>query len=266
MLISFSKYQGTGNDFVMIDNRAGLINLTKTQISKLCDRRYGVGSDGLIFLQNHEGYDFQMVYHNADGSEGEMCGNGARCTVKFAYDLGVIKDNTTFLALDGEHIASVSENGNMINLKMIDVSSVDLKSDITFLNTGVPHCVKYVSDIHNYNIFDEGREIRYNTSRFGEAGTNANFIERQENNIIFVRTYERGVEQETYSCGTGATACAMVASIVDNLPNEEVISTTIQNKGGILKISFQKNIDNSFFNVWLEGPADFVFKGEIVIC
>lgn len=260
MLIHFYKYQGTGNDFIIIDNRGMKFNRSDNfLVAKLCDRRFGIGADGLMLLQDKIGYDFEMVYYNSDGNESSMCGNGGRCIVEFARTLGLVKAKAHFLASDGEHEAVVEQG--FISLKMNNVSKVEVNADHSYLNTGSPHYVSFVNDVKNFNVCDEGKKIRYN-ERFKEKGTNVNFVEKQYNEL-FVRTYERGVEAETYSCGTGVTAAALAASL------KEVATATdycdIKTLGGKLKVKFTRHPDNSFTDIWLEGPAVFVFKGEISV-
>lgn len=258
--MDFYKYQGTGNDFIIIDNRDLKFNRADNAlVAKLCDRRFGVGADGLMLLQTKAGYDFEMVYYNSDGKESTMCGNGGRCIVEFARTLDLVKENAYFVAIDGDHEAIVKPG--FISLKMKDVNEVELNADFSFLNTGSPHYVSFVNDIASYNVAEEGKKIR-NYIRFKSAGTNVNFIEKQ-GNVLFVRTYERGVEGETYSCGTGVTAAALVAAIKNVTTAKDFCD--IKTLGGSLKVKFKKNSDNSFTDVWLEGPATFVFKGEIAI-
>ena len=254
MAINFYKYQGTGNDFVMVDNRKLTFPAEDEALVKhLCDRRMGVGADGLILLQDHPDYDFQMVYYNADGRLGSMCGNGARCTVRFARNLGVIEDVAHFLAADGEHQASVERE--LINLKMNDVAAVEKIGEDHYLNTGSPHYVRFVDDLENLDVYAEGKAIRYN-DRFKEVGTNVNFVQRLSENEIFVRTYERGVEDETLSCGTGVTACALVASIAGFQSPVKV-----KTLGGNLEVAFEREADGAFGDIYLIGPAKQVFTG-----
>lgn len=258
MTIEFYKYQGTGNDFILLDNRKGAYtNITREQIEKLCNRRFGIGADGLMLLQLKEGYDFEMLYYNSNGLAGSMCGNGGRCIVKFASKLGIKKEEYLFLAVDGEHKAKVHLNKE-VSLKMNDVSSVTFNQDYFVLDTGSPHFVKYVRDIRNYDVADEGRKIR-NSKNFVANGINVNFIEEVNKDTIYVRTYERGVEDETFSCGTGVTASALVAAHNDNGFNR----VEIQTNGGNLNVEFQKISETEFRDIWLSGPATFVFKGEI---
>ena len=227
MNIQFSKYQGTGNDFVIIDNRDGSISLSNQQIAFLCDRRFGVGGDGLMLLGTAAGYDFSMTYYNADGTEGTMCGNGGRCLVQFAHDNGIVKDNYLFIAVDGPHEATISNNG-WVYLKMSDVHSVETGDHFFVTNTGSPHYVKVVEGVEKLDVFAEGKAIRYN-DRFKTAGINVNFVEFQQEHL-FVRTYERGVENETYSCGTGVTAAAIATHL--HKTGEHIVS--IKTLGGAL--------------------------------
>ena len=257
MKISCYKYQGTGNDFVLLDNRDNSILLSTEQIKWLCDRRFGVGADGLMLLELAPNVDFKMVYYNGDGNESSMCGNGGRCITAFAKHIGVIENEAKFIAIDGLHEAKISED--WVSLKMNDVRKIEVGNDYFYLNTGSPHYVKFVSDVESLDVYAEGKKIRYNT-RFEAEGTNVNFIEKKENEL-FVRTYERGVENETLSCGTGVTAAALVAAIggVSTTKNNCVIKTL----GGNLNVKFEKVLENTFYNIWLEGPAAFVFKTEI---
>lgn len=258
--MDFYKYQGTGNDFIIIDNRDLKFNRADNGlVAKLCDRRFGIGADGLMLLQIKAGYDFEMVYYNSDGNESTMCGNGGRCIVEFARTLDLVNEKAYFAAIDGDHEAIVKPG--FISLKMKNVNEVELNEDYSFLNTGSPHYVSFINDVASYNVAEEGKKIR-NNNRFKSAGTNVNFIEKQFN-VLFVRTYERGVEGETYSCGTGVTAAALVAAIKNVSTAKDFCD--IKTLGGNLKVKFKKHADNSFTDVWLEGPATFVFKGEIAI-
>ncbi|NNV55707.1 diaminopimelate epimerase [Limnovirga soli] len=259
MNLTFNKYQGTGNDFIIIDNRTANLSLTKEQIKSMCDRRFGIGADGLMLLNQTNGYDFHMVYYNADGGESTMCGNGGRCLVKFASHSGIHKDTYHFLAIDGPHEAIIKDNG-WVYLKMIDVKGIQIIHSDAVLNTGSPHYVKGVRDIHHYNVFKTGNEIRYSKD-FEKEGINVNFVEELNDTEIYVRTYERGVEDETLSCGTGVTAAALVYA-----HNEVGFNRIeIQTPGGHLAVEFDKKGEDSFENIWLCGPADFVFKGTIDI-
>lgn len=256
----FFKYQGTGNDFIMIDQRETLY-LTRADvdvIERLCDRRFGIGADGLILLQHLEGYDFEMIYFNSDGRESSMCGNGGRCIVAFAKQLQVIENQAHFLAIDGEHEAIVRPDG-WVELKMTDVKSVENGSDFYYLNTGSPHYVTFVKDVKSVNVFEEGRAVRYN-NRFKAKGTNVNFVEPIENQGIMVATYERGVEDETFSCGTGVTAAAIAYYLKYNKTITPRIP--IQVKGGKLEVRFEPE-GQGFTNIWLCGPAELVFEGKV---
>lgn len=254
--INFYKYQGTGNDFVMVDNRNLTFPKNTEVIKHLCDRRFGIGGDGLILLENDENTDFKMVYYNSDGNESTMCGNGGRCLVAFAHFLGIFTDNCSFMAIDGLHEAQM--NNGEVKLKMIDVSEINKIENDFQLNTGSPHYVKFVSDIENFAVYEKGNQIR-NSELFKKEGINVNFVEKLDAQKLFVRTYERGVEDETYSCGTGVTACALVTMAQEN-------SQEIQVKvlGGILKVYAEKD-GNGFKNIWLEGPAQQVYQGEIIL-
>ncbi|MCX6209332.1 MAG: diaminopimelate epimerase [Bacteroidetes bacterium] len=255
----FYKYQGTGNDFVIIDNRNNNITLNSQQVAKLCDRKFGIGADGLMLLQQKVGFDFEMIYYNADGKESSMCGNGGRCLTQFAFDIGIKKDKYKFLAIDGEHESLFAEN-DWVHLKMIDVDEIKNHHGEYILNTGSPHYVKQVTNIKEINVYKLGPEIRYSKD-FEEKGINVNFVEQLEEDKIYVRTYERGVEDETLSCGTGVTASALVFYHNDFGFNRVEVETL----GGKLAVEFDKNGEDKFKNIWLCGPATFVFKGEIDI-
>jgi len=262
MEIQFSKYQGTGNDFVIIDNRDGSIALSNEQIAFLCDRRFGVGADGLIVLGNATGYDFSMAYYNADGKEGSMCGNGGRCLTQYAFDQGIKKDTYSFIAIDGPHESKIDTEG-WVHLKMIDVKLVEknIEGDVTFyvLNTGSPHYIEFVDNVNSVDIVGLGQMIRYN-ERFKAEGINVNFVQQEEGQL-FVRTYERGVENETFSCGTGVTASALIAGI-EKLGEQKIHIETL---GGKLAVSFNNRGDNIFDNIYLMGPGTFVFNGSLDI-
>jgi diaminopimelate epimerase len=260
MKLIFYKYQGTGNDFIIIDNRNNNIGLSKEQVNKLCDRRFGIGADGLMLMSDIAGYDFEMVYYNADGNRSTMCGNGGRCMVKFAYDCGLHRSEYFFKAIDGDHKAAIEDNG-WIDLKMKDVDKVEILSFSDFvLDTGSPHYVKPVRDVENTDVVKEGKQIRY-SRRFNDEGINVNFVETFKDGNIYVRTYERGVEDETLSCGTGVTASALVFAHNDNGYNRVNVKTP----GGMLAVEFDKTGENSFENIWLCGAAVFVFKGEVEV-
>lgn len=260
MQIFFYKYQGTGNDFVILDNRNGQYNgLTTKQVNLLCQRRFGIGADGLMLLNSHPDFDFEMKYYNADGGESTMCGNGGRCLVKFAYDMGIIKTTYNFLAIDGPHEASVDLDG-LVSLKMVDVPDMQQQNGHFVLDTGSPHYVLFSDDVMKEEVFKKGREIR-NSAPFAAEGINVNFVEQTPDSYrIKVRTYERGVEDETYSCGTGVTAAALVCYHNDNGFNRVEIDTL----GGHLSVDYDKE-GSSFKNIWLTGPAQKVFEGTIIL-
>lgn len=251
--MEFYKYQGTGNDFVMIDNRNLQFPKDEKVIEKLCDRHFGIGADGLILLENDDNYDFKMVYYNSDGNESTMCGNGGRCLVAFAFFLDIFENKCKFIAIDGEHDAEI-HNG-VVKLKMIDVNTIKNIGENFELNTGSPHFVQYVENITQFNVFEKGKNIR-NSENYSEKGINVNFVEKISDDEIFVRTYERGVEDETFSCGTGVTASALTFLQKNNLT-----SIKVKTLGGNLKVYAHKNGD-IFDNIWLEGPAKQVFKGK----
>ncbi len=266
MNLHFYKYQGTGNDFVIIDNREQYFKKEIALIKQLCDRRFGVGGDGLMLLENVENYDFKMVYYNADGNESSMCGNGGRCLVALAKKLGVIKNECRFLAIDGEHKAIVNDD-NTVSLKMQDVEKVSMSGMDFVLNTGSPHFIRMVYDANKVNVAEEGRKIRYSND-YKTEGINVNFVS-QHGSAIAVTTYERGVEDETLSCGTGVTAAAIAAFLYQKMAAKKVMeygnitdqqSTEILTKGGKLNVSFQLEPNGSVTDIWLKGPAQLVFE------
>lgn len=259
MKCNFYKYQGAGNDFVMIDNREWSFPKNNNQmVKKLCDRRFGIGGDGLILLEPSEKYDFKMVYFNADGNEGSMCGNGGRCIVRFAEQLGVIDKTTTFEATDGLHYATL--NKESVCLKMTDVDEVTTNESFSFLNTGSPHHVEFHNDIKSINVKEVGSKIRYGAPYF-EEGTNVNFAKQIDSKTFEVRTYERGVEDETLACGTGATAVAIAAYEAKKTTDNNLVINVL---GGSLHISFVKK-EHRYTEVFLSGIAKFVFKGTILL-
>ncbi len=256
--MTFFKYHGTGNDFILFDNRDAILRLSQEQIAHLCNRHMGIGADGLMLLQNEPGYDFRMVYYNSDGNESTMCGNGGRCMVAFAKSLGLTDSMASFIAIDGPHTATLNSNGN-ISLQMQNVSDITIHKYHTILNTGSPHYVKFVSNVKAVDVVQEGRKIR-NQPEFHPAGINVNFVQLN-NGKLAVRTYERGVEDETLSCGTGVTAAAIAATALF----EGQFETNIETPGGKLSVTFHKDTPNTAKEVVLTGPAQFVFKGEIEI-
>jgi len=261
MKLKFYKYQGTGNDFVMIDNRDEEVSKNDTKlINHLCDRKFGIGADGLILLENSEDPedDFKMVYFNADGNQSSMCGNGGRCLVAFAKFLGIIENSARFTAIDGVHEASIQEG--IISLKMQNVESISENEDFIFLDTGSPHHVLFTENVSKVDVRKEGSEIRYSERYKDNNGTNVNFVESIAEDTFSVRTYERGVEDETLSCGTGVTAVALAAFKSSKTSSNKVKIIT---PGGKLSISFRQT-EKGFSDVWLSGPAEFVFKGEIL--
>lgn len=256
-MIEFYKYQGTGNDFVMIDNRQDTFVKDAKQIAKLCDRRFGIGADGLILLENdtENHTDFRMIYYNSDGKVGTMCGNGGRSIVAFSKKLGIIKDQTTFMATDGKHSATIK--GAMIALRMNDVNEIKSGDNYTFLNTGSPHHIILVEDVENIDVKKEGAKIRYG-ELYAKEGSNVNFVTQLAENSFAIRTYERGVEDETLSCGTGAVAVAIAMNYLGKTTATEV---SLKVMGGNLKVDFDKN--ERYSNINLIGTAEFVFKGSI---
>ncbi len=261
MNIHFYKYQGAGNDFILVDNRDNAVNHHHPElIARLCDRRFGIGGDGAMFLQNKAGYDFEMVYYNADGQPSSMCGNGGRCIVAFAKFLGIIDSDTNFLAVDGPHYAKISASGDWVSLQMIDVDTVSRDGEAYVLNTGSPHYIELVEGLKEKDVYADGYNIRHNNI-YNEKGINVNFVEPMTEGY-FVRTFERGVEDETYACGTGVTAAAL-AMAKHNHQNGS-INTPIKVLGGDLNIRF--NYDGKKFSeIFLEGPAVKVFEGEVGI-
>jgi diaminopimelate epimerase len=257
MEIDFYKYQGTGNDFIIIDNRdLKVSDLSVKQVKHLCDRHFGIGADGLMLLQNKAGYDFEMIYYNSDGRLGSMCGNGGRCMVMFAHKIGITKNIYHFLAADGEHEAEI-ELDNTVRLKMQDVNSAECFPSYAIVNTGSPHYVKYSTDVRKMDVYKKGSEIRH-SEPFEKEGINVNFVENTGDYSIFVRTYERGVEDETLSCGTGLTASALMSA--HNARGYNNIK--VQTPGGDLSVEFNKTGDNSFTDIRLCGPAELVFSGK----
>jgi diaminopimelate epimerase len=255
MLINFSKYHGTGNDFILIDNRNLNFPVSKALVAFMCHRRFGIGADGLMLVENDKDYHFRMRYFNSDGNEGSMCGNGGRCIVAFAKKLGIINSEARFTACDGAHFAKIDSIDD-VELEMQDVSSIEINEDSYFLNTGSPHLVQFIDTHNNFDTYKKGKEIRYSET-FKEKGTNVNFVSTDNNNNLFISTYERGVEDETYSCGTGCVASAIAYSINTDSKIKEY---NIKTKGGSLKVSFE--IKNHIYtNIKLKGPTANPFDG-----
>jgi len=255
MTIPFQKYQATGNDFVIVDNREWKYSFSVDAVKRICDRKFGVGADGIMLIERHPSVDFNLIYFNADGSP-SLCGNGSRAAVKMASELGLVDGPSKFNAFDGIHEAALLPTGN-VRLKMNDVKEVrNLEKDF-FINTGSPHFIKWVHQVEDYPVFDQGRKIRYSEA-FQPDGTNVNFVEQLSNNSIFVRTYERGVENETLSCGTGVTAAALTSAFYHNIS-----PVTVKTLGGELSVEFKSEHDGSFIDIFLIGPAKKVFTGVL---
>lgn len=260
MKLSFFKFQGTGNDFIMVDNRKFDFPKNDTKlVQKLCHRRFGIGADGLILLENSdvEGEDFRMVYYNSDGNQSSMCGNGGRCIVAFARYLGIIGKETMFTAVDGQHKAII--DNERVSLKMQEVTPGSLNADSLFLDTGSPHHILFTENLKETDVKKEGARIRYSEKYVTNKGTNVNFVQEKDQNTFLVRTYERGVEDETYSCGTGVTAVALAAHATGRTSASNI---SLETPGGTLEVSFKRE-GESFKDIWLKGPAEFVFKGEV---
>ena len=263
--MKFWKYQGAGNDFVMLDQRSErrLTREDTALIEHLCNRRFGIGADGLILLQTRPGYDFEMVYFNADGRESSMCGNGGRCIAAFARHLGLAGEYCRFLAIDGEHEARISAPDDpwqevWVELKMTDVSAVETNGDTYVLNTGSPHYVRFAAQLDQKDMVMEGRAVRY-SDRFRQEGINVNLVEPSKDGL-HIRTYERGVEDETLACGTGVTAAA-IASFLHGNQTAGDVEVPVLAKGGRLSVRFHAEKDGGFTDIWLCGPAQQVFEG-----
>ena len=256
--IPFVKYQGTGNDFILIDGRYTEYTL---DVAKMCDRRFGIGADGLMILKQTESYDFEMIYYNSDGNLSSMCGNGGRCIAHWAHTLGIgNRGKLSFCAPDGPHEAIVEDN--WVKLKMIDVSDWEIKSqEVICMNTGSPHYVKFnssqsIEPLKDFDLVTWAKDIRY-SDEYKEVGINVNRVEISAEDSLNMRTYERGVEDETYSCGTGVTAAVLSYAINKNMEIGEVFVST---RGGNLSVNFEHK-KSGFVNIWLNGPAEFVFNG-----
>ena len=256
MNFNFYKYQGTGNDFIMMDNRAEVFPKENMEvISNLCNRHFGIGADGVILIENDVEHDFKMIYFNADGSQ-TFCGNGGRCAVSFAKDLNIIENKTTFIAVDGPHLAEIKNN--IVSLKMIDVDNIRIQENSVFVYTGAQHHVEIVDSLDDYPVYEKGKKIR---ASYDAPGSNVNFVEQINTNTFRVRTYEKGVEGETLACGTGVTAVA-IAMHKTKKTTSNLISLPVE--GGVLEVSFTEENGN-YKDVYLQGSATFVFKGEIKI-
>lgn len=257
MNLNFYKYQGTGNDFIIIDNRENIFPKENIDfIDKLCDRKFGIGADGLMLLENSSSTDFEMIYFNADGNLGSMCGNGGRCIVAFAHFLGIFKIDTAFKAIGKTYHATI--DNDLIRLVMNDVHQIDLFDDHLYVNTGSPHHIIFVENLDRLDVKNRGKEIRYGSPYF-EEGVNVNFVEQVDMNTFKVRTYERGVEDETLSCGTGVTAVAIASHYAKKTADNSILLKTT---GGDLEVSF--DTDNDYYkNIVLKGSATFVYKGMI---
>lgn len=266
MKIHFYKYQATGNDFVLIDNLSGKYAFSQNQIKTICDRKFGIGSDGLMLIEKHPSLHFNLQYYNSDGSQ-SLCGNGSRAAVNMAASLGLINGKAKFMAFDGLHEAEIGAAG-IVRLKMNDVREIKKINEDYFINTGSPHLVHFVADLENYPVCETGRKFRY-SEPFKPGGTNVNFVELKPDNTIFVRTYERGVESETLSCGTGVTAAALGAYY-----HGFTSPITIKTRGGDLSVEFQTRQSglpyglpdrqaDIFEDIFLVGPAKMVFEGDL---
>jgi diaminopimelate epimerase len=260
--LPFFKYQATGNDFVIMDNRERRIAFTLDQIRAICDRKFGIGADGLMLIEPDQQHDFNLQYYNSDGSQ-SLCGNGSRAAVSFASHLGMVNGKTTFKAFDGPHDAELISEGN-VRLRMNDVHQVERMGSDFFLNTGSPHLIKIVDDVKTCDVYEQGKMIRY-ADIFKPGGVNVNFVELMDGNTIFVRTYERGVENETLSCGTGVTAAALAVSFLGYAS-----PVKIKTLGGDLSVEFKFSPSDlssghagTFSEIYLSGPAKMVFKGEL---
>lgn len=257
MRLPFYKYQGTGNDFIIVDDRQGILDTYSHHlIRRLCDRHFGIGADGFIVIRNHQGYNFEMIYHNADGSQ-SLCGNGSRCAVHLARQLGIVDEEAYLLTTDGPHQAYVREH--LIHIKLKDISEIRTWQDGYLLDTGSPHYVQQVDDWGNLDVYSTGQRIR-NMPPMQKEGVNINFVGLEKNNTLFVSTYERGVENETLSCGTGVVAAALMAAT-----KGYTSPVTVNTKGGTLQVSFAHKYRHHFQDIYLIGPAKMVFQGKIDI-
>ena len=261
MKVLFSKYHGTGNDFIIIDNRQFRWVPKEEDIVFLCNRHFGIGADGLMLLTEKQGFDFYMTYFNSDGRESTMCGNGGRCMIAFAHSLSLVGEESRFMAIDGPHLGKIEQKvpSDIIHLKMKDVNVGEVKADHLFMDTGSPHYVLFEEGVESLDIIGKAKQIRFN-ERFKEGGTNVDFVEIR-NDHLFVRSYERGVEDETLSCGTGVTASVLAYAIKNP---EKRTFMEVKTRGGNLSVSYKQQ-GNSFTDIWLSGPVTFVFHGEITV-
>ncbi len=258
-MIRFCKYQGAGNDFVMLDNRQGEFStISEKRIAELCDRRFGIGGDGLLLLSpsDEDGVRFRMIYYNSDGSRASFCGNGARCICAFAMEMGMVKqgEEFRFVADDGQHTAVCTATG--VDLHMIDVNEIRHVLGGTFMNTGVPHFVKIVDNLDQIDIMQAAPPLRHN-EEFGPEGTNVNFISLRTKDSLSIRTFERGVEGETLACGTGIVASALTLA-----EQSGAARISIEARGGHLSVSAERTA-HGFRNIILSGGAEKVFEGKI---
>ena len=259
MKINFSKYNGAGNDFILIDDRENLINDNKSLISYFCDRHFGIGADGLIILKESSNSDFEILHYTSDGNLGSLCGNGSRCAVLFAFNKDIISRNTVFHAFDGIHNAEILGNG-LIKMEMKVNSDIVSNSYGTWLDTGSPHLVVEMNDTDELDVNNEGRLIRY-SDFYKEEGVNVNFVEKISDDQFKIRTYERGVENETLACGTGSTASAICMNFLGKTNSNNI---TMQCKGGDLNVQF--NISGKDYKgISITGPAKLVFEGVIEV-
>lgn len=255
MQLPFFKYHGAGNDFIILHHPDIGQTLCQERIRLLCNRRFGIGADGLIVIENHQEYDFNMRYYNADGNEATLCGNGGRCAVAFAREAGYIGDETCFTAIDGLHYARFEEDGEVC-LQMQDVKTIHYMGNDIFIDTGSPHLVRFVENVEKADVVGEGRRLRYNT-HYGRDGANVNFV-KVTGDYIRIRTYERGVENETLACGTGAVAATVAAHLRQA---KYYYAYRIQAEGGLLYVTFRRTNENRFTRVFLKGPVQYVFSG-----
>ena len=261
MWLDFYKYEATGNDFIVIDNRKQLFDITNNYlVQRLCNRKFGIGSDGLLILQSHNLYDFEMIYLNLDGKIGSFCGNGARCMILFAHKLHLFKNKTLFWSIDGLHQGYLKNTKNEVTIKMKDIERINYHNNDFIIDSGSPHYIKFEPDIKSIDIVKEGRKIR-NDNAFKGEGINVNFVTIIDNKL-HIRTYERGVEDETLSCGTGAVASSVAYSIKNRYYNDNQVK--LNTLGGSLEVEFEK-IDNRYQNIYLKGNVREVFNGRINI-